>query len=85
MRITQYKDVAVNACYDSGIFQGFDVMVLDYTSYAPRKLDEYLSRDQIDGLAALLATAAESTIKATEDAPAPPSQKQRGRVDDLCT
>lgn len=68
MRIAQYKDVAVDARYDSGIFQGFDIMVLDYTCYAPRKLDDYLSKDQIDGLAAILAAAAESIIRATEDA-----------------
>lgn len=67
MRIAQYKDVAVNARYDSGIFQGFDIMVLDYTRYAPRKLDDYLSRDQIDGLAAILAALTENTIKATQD------------------
>lgn len=68
MRVAQYKDVAVNARYDSGVFKGYDVMVLDYTRYAPRKLDEYLSRDQIDGLATILAAAAESIIKATQDA-----------------
>ena len=68
MRIAQYKDVVVNARYDSGIFQGFDVMVLSDRSYAPRELDEYLSRDQIDGLATILAAAAESIIRATEDA-----------------
>jgi hypothetical protein len=68
MRVAQYKDVAVNARYDSGVFKGYDVMVLSDRSYAPRGLDEYLSRDQIDGLAAILAAAAESIIKATQDA-----------------
>jgi len=68
MRVAQYKDVAVNARYDSGVFKGYDVMVLSDRSYAPRGLDEYLSRDQIDGLAAILAAAAESIIRATQDA-----------------
>lgn len=68
MRIAQYKDVAVNARYDSGVFKGFNVMVLSDRSYAPRGLDEYLSKDQIDGLATILAAAAESIIRATEDA-----------------
>jgi hypothetical protein len=68
MRVAQYKDVAVNARYDSGVFKGYDVMVLSDRSYAPRGLDEYLSRDQIDGLATILAAAAESIIRATEDA-----------------
>ena len=68
MRVAQYKDVAVNARYDSGVFKGYDVMVLSDRSYAPRGLDEYLSRDQIDGLATILAAAAESIIKATQDA-----------------
>lgn len=69
MRIAQYKDVVVNARYDySGVFQGFDIMVLSDRSYASRGLDEYLSRDQIDGLATILAAAAESIIRATEDA-----------------
>ena len=66
MRIAQYKDVAINARYDNEVFQGFDIMVLDYTRYAPRKLDEYLSKDQIDGLAAVLAALTENTIKATK-------------------
>jgi hypothetical protein len=68
MRVAQYKDVTVNARYDSGVFKGYDVMVLSDRSYAPRGLDEYLSRDQIDGLATILAAAAESIIRATEDA-----------------
>ena len=68
MRVAQYKDVTVNARYDSGVFKGYDVMVLSDRSYAPRGLDEYLSRDQIDGLAAILAAAAESIIRATQDA-----------------
>ena len=68
MRVAQYKDVTVNARYDSGVFKGYDVMVLSDRSYAPRRLDEYLSRDQIDGLATILAAAAESIIRATEDA-----------------
>ena len=66
MRIAQYKDVVVNARFDSGLFHGFDVMVLDHTRYAPRGLDEYLSKDQIDNLATILAAAAEGIIRVSK-------------------
>lgn len=68
MRVAQYKDVVVNARYDSGVFQGFNVMVLSDRSYAPRGLDEYLSKDQIASIGTVLSAITESIIRATEDA-----------------
>lgn len=68
MRIAQHDDVVVNARFDSGAFQGFTVMVLSDRSYAPRGLDEYLSKDQIADIGAMMAVITKSVIRATEDA-----------------